>query len=149
MKFKIGDKVRIKDSIYKTRLYNVVWEIMEIVTDRDGNEYVTLLFNTKDEYDRISKRYSEDELEFAYNSDEAFAEVQEFEKEREREKEEKEKQNYINTRLEEACMGLTNLEIELEHTDIKLKDYRLIEEYMKAIRFDITELWQDWVDAKY
>lgn len=61
------------------------------------------------------------------------------------------KHNYdtADTRLEIACMALTNLEIELESTDIKLKDYRLIMEYLRNIRHDITELWQDWVDEKY
>lgn len=60
----------------------------------------------------------------------------------------KEKETEADTRLEMACMALTNLEIELESTDIKLKDYRLIMEYIKCIRHDITELWKDWIKNK-
>lgn len=82
-----------------------------------------------------------------YDINKAHKEVLEFEAECEAEREEKETE--ADTRLEMACMALTNLEIELESTDIKLKDYRLIMEYLRNIRHDITELWQDWVDEKY
>ena len=97
---------------------------------------------------------------YNYDIDKAHKEVQEFEAEREAEREaqefeaEREAQEFeaereADTRLERACMALTNLEIELESTDIKLKDYKMIMEYIKCIRHDITELWQDWVDEKY
>ena len=136
MKFKVGDKVRIKAE-------DIIYKIVEIEVDAFDDEYVSFMVNVNDKNDYSDASWYEDELEYADKGNEAFAEVREFEEERSKER------NEQDTRLEKACMALTNLEIELENTDIKLKDYRLIMEYTKCIRHDITELWQDWIDEKY
>lgn len=60
MKFKVGDKVRIKDSEYKT-----IWEITDISTDREGNEFVAEMVDTGDEESYSDVAWYEEELEYA------------------------------------------------------------------------------------
>ena len=59
MKFKIGDRVRIKDSDDKT-----IWEIIDTSKDREGNKFVSYLIDTENEENYSDVIWYEEELEF-------------------------------------------------------------------------------------